>query len=143
MFYRTFIFIFSLLMGGLMWANNIEPANASDINQNGILNAVISPEVTVARVDFAKFLTKNDVVLYTVWYCSHCHNQKDLFGQEALKELTTIECAEEGDYTFSKVCKDKEITGTPSWEINNQIIAGTTSLNDLAKLTNYNGNTNF
>ena len=142
MFYRAFIVIFTVLIAGLVWSNNLDPARADRINQNSTLE-LISPEKNQARIDFAKYLTMQNVVMYSAWYCSHCQNQKNLFGKEAIKELTIVECADKGEFTFNEACKNKEIEATPSWEIGNQLITGTTSLKELAELTGYKGNTNF
>ena len=142
MFYRSFIVVFSVLIGGIVWSNNLDPARADRIDGSSTIQA-ISAEENQARVDFAKFLTKNKIVMYSAWYCSHCQNQKDLFGQDALKELTIVECANKGEFKFNDVCVNKQIEATPSWEIDNEIITGTTSLKELAELTSYDGNTNF
>ena len=143
MFIRIFIFIFSILLACFFGTHNLNTAEANTIREGTTSNKIISPKENQANVNFAKFLTNNNVVLYTAWYCSHCHNQKDLFGKEALKELTIVECAEQDEYTFSEVCKAKDITGTPSWEIDNHIFSGTRSLAELAELTNYPGGSNF
>lgn len=140
MFIRIFIFIFSILLACFFGTSNVNTAEANTIRER-----IISPQDKQANleVNFAKFLTKNNVVLYTAWWCSHCHDQKDLFSKEALKELNIVECSEPDEYTFNEVCKAKDITGTPSWEIDNQIFAGTQSLAELAELTNYPESFNF
>ena len=81
--------------------------------------------------------------MYSAWWCSHCNDQKKLFGKEAVEELTIIECAKDGKDSQYELCDKKGIEGTPSWEINNKIYSGTRSLNELAELTGYKGNTNF
>ena len=81
--------------------------------------------------------------MYSAYWCPHCHDQKQLFGKEAVKELKVVECAKDGKDNNYKLCQTKGIEGFPSWEINGEIYSGTRDLNDLAIITGYQGNTNF
>ncbi len=144
MFYRGLITVFTVLLGGLIWTNQVDPAKA---NLTSKLNANSPPEITTIstneKIDFAKFLTNKKVVMYSAYWCPHCNDQKQLFGKAAVKELTIVECAKDGLNNNYKLCQQKNIEGFPSWEINNTIYSGTRDLNELAKLTEYEGNTNF
>ena len=81
--------------------------------------------------------------MYSAYWCSHCYDQKQLFGKEAAKELTIIECARDGKNSQTELCVEKEIKGFPSWEINGEIYSGVKDLNDLAIMTGYKGDSNF
>ena len=81
--------------------------------------------------------------MYSAYWCPHCNDQKQLFGKKAVEELKIVECAKDGKNNQYKLCQEKGIEGFPSWEINNQIYSGTMSLNELAKMTNYDGDINF
>ena len=81
--------------------------------------------------------------MYSAYWCPHCHDQKQLFGKEAVKELTVIECANDGKDNQFELCQTKGISGFPSWEINGEIYSGTRDLNDLAQMTSFQGNSNF
>ncbi len=144
MFYRGLIVAFTVLIGGLIWSNQVDPARANEIN---LSNEKISPPVTTvsskAKVDFAKYLSDNKVVMYSAYWCPHCNDQKQLFGKEAINKLVIIECAKDGKNNKYKLCQDKGIEGFPSWEINNEIYSGTRSLKELSQMTNYKGSLNF
>jgi len=144
MFYRGLIVAFTVLMGGLIWSNQVDPARANEIN---LSNEKISPAITTVsskqKINFAKYLSDNNIVMYSAYWCPHCNDQKQLFGKKAVEELTIIECAKDGKNNKYKFCQAKGIEGFPSWEINNQIYSGTMNLNELAEMTNYDGDINF
>ena len=147
MLYRGFIVAFSVIIGGLIWSNQANPSYSNELKQIDRIENIIPQPITTksskSKIEFAKFLTKNNVVMYSAWWCSHCNDQKNLFGKEAVKELTIIECAKDGENSQYKLCEEKGIKGTPSWEIDKEIYSGTQTLDDLADLTGYEGNTNF
>ena len=96
-------------------------------------------ESTPAKVALAKHLTGIGAKLYTAYWCPHCHDQKELFGQAAVTELTIIECAPDGRNNQAALCKEKGIEGYPSWEINGVIDSGVKPLEQLASLSDYQG----
>ena len=144
MIYRGFIVALTVLIGGLIWSNNVDPSKAIDISNN---TEKVSPEITTSsssqKVKFAKFLTDNNIKMYSAYWCPHCHDQKQLFGKKAVKELKVVECAQDGKNNQYKLCREKQIEGFPSWEINGEIYSGVKDLNDLAIMTGYKGDTNF
>ena len=144
MIFRGFIVAISVLLGGLIWSTNVDPSNAIDVRSP---TENVSPMITTSsspqNIKFAKFLRENNIVMYSAYWCPHCHDQKQLFGKEAVKELKVVECAEDGKNNNYKLCQTKGIEGFPSWEINGEIYSGTRDLNELAIITGYQGNTNF
>ena len=144
MFYRGLIVAFTVLIGGLIWSNQVDPARANEINTS---NEKVSPPITTIstqeKINFAKYLSDNKFVMYSAYWCPHCNDQKQLFGKEAVNKLIIIECAKDGKNNEYKLCQDKGIEGFPSWEINNEIYSGTRSLRELAQMTNYEGSLNF
>ena len=144
MFYRGFIVCLTVLIGGLIWSNNVDPSNAIDISNN---TEKVSPAITTLsspqKVKFAKFLSDNNIKMFSAYWCPHCHDQKQLFGKKAVKELTVVECAQDGQDNQYKLCREKQIEGFPSWEINGEIYSGVKDLNDLAIMAKYEGDSNF
>ncbi len=144
MFYRGLIVGITVLMGGLIWSNQVDPARANEIN---LPNERLSPPITTVSsketINFAKFLSNNNIVMYSAYWCPHCNDQKQLFGKNAVEELIIVECAKDGKNNKYELCQEKGIEGFPSWEINNEIYSGTRSLNELAEMTNYDGDLNF
>ena len=144
MLYRGITIAFIVLLGGLIWSNQVDPSKASEIN-NPIEKS--SPTITTKsskqKIDFAKFLKENKIIMYSAYWCPHCHDQKQLFGKQAAEELTIIECAKDGKDNQYELCGQKGIEGFPSWEINNKLYSGTRDLQELVQITGYMGDTNF
>ena len=144
MFYRGFIVFLTVLIGGLIWSNSVDPSNAIDISKS---TEKVSPAITTTsspqKIKFAKFLSDNNIKMFSAYWCPHCHDQKQLFGKKAVKELTIVECAQDGKDNQYKLCREKKIEGFPSWEINGQIYSGVKDLNDLAIMAQYEGDSNF
>ena len=144
MIFRGLIVALSVIIGGLIWSTNVDPSKAIDVSSP---TAKASPQITKSsspqKVKFAKFLTSKNITMYSAYWCPHCHDQKQLFGKEAVKELTLIECAQDGKDNQYELCRKKAIDGFPSWEINGKIYSGVKDLNDLAIMTGYEGDSNF
>ncbi|MAG45447.1 MAG: hypothetical protein CMH63_01595 [Nanoarchaeota archaeon] len=67
--------------------------------------------------------------LYVLKTCGHCATQK-LILKEHLDKFNVIECSENRD-----LCKEKDITGVPTWIINGEKYSGKKSLKELKTLT--------
>lgn len=69
-----------------------------------------SPKPTDPKIDkLAMCLTEKGVAMYGAYWCSHCQNQKKIFG-ESFKYVKYIECTQE-----IKNCEEKNIEGYPTW----------------------------
>lgn len=122
------------------------PINAPQTAQDTGVGEVGPPVTTVsstAEIELARHLTKTGAKMYGAYYCSHCYDQKQLFGKEAAKEIPYIECIQGGRNAKPEQCQSAGITGFPTWEINGKKYAGTQSLEELARLSGYTGPTNF
>ncbi|NES80075.1 MAG: vitamin K epoxide reductase family protein [Moorea sp. SIO2B7] len=96
-----------------------------------------------AEIALAKHLTKVGAKKYGAFWCPHCYEQKQLFGKEAFREIDYIECAEGGKKAQPQTCTEAKIKSYPTWEINGQLYPGTKSMEKLAELSGYQGDTNF
>jgi hypothetical protein len=67
-------------------------------------------------------------IMYSQTACSHCIAQKQILG-DYVSLFNIIECDKD-----IKKCQDEQITGTPTWIINNQKTEGTHTLNELKVL---------
>ena len=110
--------------------------NSNHLNTNKEL--IVSTESTKESIKLAKHLTNKGVVKYSAYWCPNCLYQSELFGKQAYKELTVVECARDGKNSQTQLCIDKKIEGFPSWEINGKIIIGVQTLKGLSELTGYN-----
>jgi len=83
--------------------------------------------------EFANYLTKQGVKMYGAEWCSHCQNQKKLFGN-SFQYIDYIDCDKN-----KNECSIAGVNGYPTWNINGQNYPGEQSLERLAQLTVYSG----
>ncbi len=98
-----------------------------------------------AEIALAKHLTQTGAKKYGAYWCPHCYEQKQLFGKEAWKDITYIECASDGKgkNPQSDLCRQKGIKSFPTWEINGKLDPGVKVLSKLAEASGYKGDSAF
>ena len=96
-----------------------------------------------AEVDLAKHLTATGAKKYGAFWCPHCFEQKQLFGKEAFAEINYLECDPQGENPQREACLAAGIQSFPTWEIDGKFYPGTKTAEELAKLSNYQGNKDF
>jgi glutaredoxin len=96
-----------------------------------------------AEIALAKHLAENNAVMYSAYWCPHCYDQKLLFGKEAFNEMAKVECDPKGVAPAPQKCIDAKVRAFPTWVINGTTYEGVQSLEKLAELTGYTGDTNF
>lgn len=116
------------------------PLNSPRVETNGFK---ITTKSSPANIELAEHLTEVEAKMYGAYWCSHCQDQKQLFGLEAVQKLTYIECDPGGKNPQPDLCKAKEIKGYPTWEINGQMYGGVQSLEKLATQSGYQGSRSF
>jgi hypothetical protein len=97
-----------------------------------------------------EFLSKNSV-LYIQKTCGHCINQ-ELLLQEELKYhkidldirqyFTLFDCSEDlekRNYCFNNPNPEKNLIGTPTWEIQGNLYTGYKTINQLKEIIKNNG----
>lgn len=116
----------------------LEPPVASQTTPNQPAAPPIS-----AEVGLAKHLKKIGAKFYGAYWCPHCTDQKQMFGEEAVKEINYIECDAGGKNPRPDLCKKAEIEGYPTWEIQGKQYTGVLALQKLADISGYEGDRNF
>jgi hypothetical protein len=66
--------------------------------------------------------------------CSHCYDQKLAFGKEAFAKIPYIECSKDGIDEQNGLCKEKNVPGYPTWEINGKLYPGEQALEELEEI---------
>jgi len=72
-------------------------------------------EVSTKYDAFASCLGEKGAIFYGAFWCPHCKNQKEMFGDSA-RLLPYVECSTPDGRSQTQVCIDKGITGYPTWE---------------------------
>ena len=84
-------------------------------------------------IPFAQCLTDNGAKFYGSFQCSHCLDQKNMFGK-AMNNINYIECGPLSG-PQNPVCQQAGVTGYPTWVIHEEKYVGTQSLEKLAEIT--------
>ncbi len=126
------------LIGTLAVYANINSPRVDQQNPFAITTASGSAELALMS-----HLKDVGAKMYGGYQCPHCHDQKQLFGREALRELNYIECDPRGPNAQTELCQEVGIKGYPTWEIEGKFYPGTRSLEELADLSGYQGSRNF
>ncbi|KAJ4913982.1 Thiol-disulfide oxidoreductase LTO1 [Raphanus sativus] len=103
-----------------------------------------STEITTSSspyaIALAKHLNSIGAKMYGAFWCSHCLEQKEMFGREAAKLLNYVECFPQGYKKGTKIfkaCSDVGIEGFPTWMINGQVLGGEVELAELAEMSGF------
>ena len=140
--FRGILLALAVLLGGLIWASVLDPDRAELPTGQGVA-PLVTTESSPAALALADHLTAAGAVMYSAYWCPHCHEQKELFGKEATAKLNVVECAADGENNQADLCRSKGLEGFPSWEINGSIESGVASLDTLAERSGYSGNKEF
>ncbi len=141
--FRGLMISLVVLLGGLIWSSSVEKSKVEINNISEGLPPLVETKSSPDKINLARHLNSIGAKMYNAYWCPHCHDQKEMFGNEAVKELNLIECAKDGKNSQKELCDQKGITGFPSWEINGIIESGVKSLNELSEISEYKGSRNF
>eukprot|EP00252_Welwitschia_mirabilis_P018355 TRINITY_DN40792_c0_g1_i1.p1 TRINITY_DN40792_c0_g1~~TRINITY_DN40792_c0_g1_i1.p1 ORF type:complete len:378 (+),score=62.89 TRINITY_DN40792_c0_g1_i1:137-1270(+) len=104
----------------------------------------IEPEITThsspLAISLAKHLHSVGAKLYGAFWCSHCYEQKQMFGAEASDILDYVECYPDGykkGIKVAKVCEEAHIQGFPTWIIKGQVLSGEQVFAELARVSGF------
>jgi uncharacterized membrane protein/glutaredoxin len=122
----------------------INTPQVADTNIPGEAGPPITNPSGESEMQLAQHLTDVGATMYGAWWCPHCHDQKQLFGQQAAKVITYVECAADGQNPQTERCQSTAgIQGFPTWEIDGEFYGGTQTLGTLADLSDYQGPRDF
>lgn len=120
--------------------NNPALADRSTPGESGL---PITTTSGTAEIALAKHLKQVEAKMYGAFWCPHCHEQKQLFGQEASQAINYIECDPKGKKPQPELCEAAKIESFPTWKIKGKSVSGTQSLEELATMSGYQGARNF
>ncbi|OMP04198.1 Thioredoxin-like protein [Corchorus olitorius] len=137
--------IASLVIASLSASYGTSPSIPS--NPGTIDLPYFTTEITTESSPFALALAKHlhsiGAKVYGAFWCSHCLEQKQMFGREASKLLDFVECFPDGFKTGTKMikeCADANLEGFPTWVINGEVLSGEKELEELAELSGFKFN---
>lgn len=85
--------------------------------------------------ELAKCLTASGAKMYGAYWCSHCQNQKAMFG-DSFQYISYVECDAKGENGNPTACQAAGIEGYPTWVFGNgEKVPGEMSFEELAQKT--------
>mmetsp|Transcript_5211 Transcript_5211/g.8588 ORF Transcript_5211/g.8588 Transcript_5211/m.8588 type:complete len:466 (-) Transcript_5211:51-1448(-) len=98
----------------------------------------VPPAITTtsskAALALAADLKSLDARMFGAFWCSHCYDQKQALGYEAMQTIPYIECDREGFNSKRDFCKEKDVPGYPTWEIGGKLFPGERSVEELREM---------
>ncbi|MBT4166226.1 hypothetical protein HOE04_04280 [archaeon] len=94
--------------------------------------------ITISKTDegFAQCLTKEGVKFYGTYWCSHCANQKAMFGS-SFENINYIECSLPERAGTTQECIDAGVQVYPTWGFaDGTLVKGELTLQELSKRSN-------
>lgn len=119
-----------------------QPTNtSSSMDEMEYFTTEITSESTPFAISLAKHLRSIGAKMYGAFWCSHCQEQKQMFGREAAKLLDYVECfpdgLKKGTYMIN-ACQEAKLQAFPTWVINGEVLTGEKKLSELAELSGFN-----
>ncbi|KAL2457656.1 Thiol-disulfide oxidoreductase LTO1 [Forsythia ovata] len=100
----------------------------------------IAKKSSPLALSLARHLHSIGAKLYGAFWCSHCFEQKEMFGREAAELLDYVECFPDGvseGIKMAKACTEVKLEGFPTWVINGQVLSGEKDFSELASLSGF------
>ena len=137
------------LMFSTVFLLSLGLGNASDAS-GGITSLeykdpVVTTESSSRAIALAKRLKEDGAAMYGAFWCSHCYEQKQDFGYEAMKEFPYVECFPQGwskgvsmatECTVPLGSAGTKLQGFPTWVIGGQVLEGEQSFDTLEDALN-------
>lgn len=97
----------------------------------------VTRESPPKAADLAKRLKDSGARMYGAFWCSHCFDQKQAFGKDAIADFPYVECYPEGVHQGTKLapaCSAVGLQSFPTWIINGEKVEGEQSFDKLEEL---------
>ena len=84
---------------------------------------------------FGKCLTSKQVIMYGLYWCDHCAEQKKMFGS-SFQYVTYVECGVQGSRAEQPVCVQAGVKNFPTWKLpDGSLVEGVLPLQKLSEKT--------
>jgi hypothetical protein len=85
------------------------------------------------RLDaFAQCLAARQVKMYGLYWCTHCEEQKEIFGS-SFQHVPYVECGIKGAHSEEPVCVQAGVGHFPTWQFSGERHEGALSLQALSE----------
>lgn len=97
----------------ILCGTEVAIAEARTILEQPAIVAMSPPEITnksgPREMKIAKALKERGAKMYGAYWCSHCFEQKQRLGAEAMRLIPYIECAKDGENSQTGLCKANKV----------------------------------
>jgi uncharacterized membrane protein/glutaredoxin len=128
---------------GIYNLGNANSPKAGSPNDPTTATAGVTSTSGPSEIALAQYLTQIGAKMYGAYWCPHCHEQKELFGKEAVAQMPYVECDPGGANAQPAVCQAQGVKGYPTWKIKDQTVSGVQTLQQLADMSGYSGPRDF
>lgn len=94
----------------------------------------IRSKSSARALDIARRLQARGGQFYGAYWCSHCANQKETLGREAMQLVTYNECDENGVNSRRSACVAAGVKGYPTWSLDGKLYPGERDLDELEQM---------
>lgn len=143
LFFSGFLVAMVVLVGTMGVYAGVKNPEIADRATPGETGLPITTSSGAAELALAAHLKQVGAKMYGAFWCPHCHDQKQLFGKEAFSQINYIECDPKGKNPQPDLCQAANVEGYPTWKVNGKTTSGTQSLEELVKMSGYQGARNF
>lgn len=139
------VIVMVISFGLIFWASKTKAPNVTADGVQTMSSASNSSESSISsnpdwpadRVEkLAKFMTEKGMKMYGAYWCSHCNNQKRLFGDNS-QYITFVECDPKGENQQAELCKSEGIEGYPTWKYEGKAYEGEQDFDELAQIVGF------
>lgn len=99
---------------------------------------LIGEESPRGAVELARLLKNAGARMYGAFWCSHCYEQKQMFGRDAMEDFPYVECFPEGwkqGIEMASACQAvSDLKGFPTWVIGDRKLEGVQSFETLSEV---------
>ena len=135
---KSFLAVFVIVLvlaGGLIFFASRSKSNTISADSNPTSEA--GEKLDSGYIErLAKFLNEKGMVMYGAYWCSHCKQQKEAFG-DAFQYVDYVECDAKGPNPNPDECAAQGITGYPTWIYQGKQYSGFQDLSKLAQIVGF------
>lgn len=103
-----------------------------DISQN--IPPPITTKSSQEALSLANDLSTLNSRMFGAFWCSHCYDQKQSLGLQAMQSIPYVECDKDGYNNQRALCRERDVPGYPTWEIGGELFPGERSLDELREI---------
>jgi uncharacterized membrane protein len=109
-------------------------ASTQTINYEKNIPPPITTKSSTQALALATDLSSLNSKMYGAFWCSHCYDQKQSLGLQAMQSIPYVECDREGYNNQRDLCRERDVPGYPTWEIGGELFPGERSLDELREI---------